>query len=177
MSENKRRALKDMDIHILEALTANPCAENKDLCNELKIPPRTLEDRLKILRAAELITGQQRVADLVATGSRLRYRVDIKINPNMLHKSTIPELVENEHTNNRQELLAYYIRDVIAKKCAGVIIEDVSILLGDPADLSATIVVPSHTVIFDFITRYLRALDVIENTSTSHVAWRLSRAG
>ena len=79
----------------------------------------------------------------------------------------------DHNDNNTQQTLAYYILDVLSTRMKGVVIEDIAILLGDPADLCATVVAPSHKAMFKFVTEHLRPTVGIENTSTSHVAWRI----
>lgn len=176
MGEKQKRKLTDLDFSIMEEITKNPYAESKDLCKELNIEIRNLEGKLHHLRELGLLTKWQRTVDLPATGCRLRYRIDITINPNVLqHSQDIIQLRGKYKTENCQELLAYYIRDVVAEKCSEVFVEEVSILLGDPADLCATVLVPDHKTIFTFITEHLRARDEIKSTSTSHVAWRVFR--
>ena len=172
--------LDDMDVRILELLAENPTAQNEFIRSKMAMEQGTLDKRLKWLKTKHYLADWQRLADLPATGQRLRYRIDIKINPRKLKKRLSAEdfvaLSAKYTTDNPQKLLGYYIRDVIANRCSGIIVEEVSILLGDPADLCATVLVLKHGDIFDFITEHLRTLDEVENTSTSHVSWRVARS-
>ena len=171
---DKKLRGEQLDLEILKELGADPNTTNEALARRFGVAPRTVEDSLKRLRLRGWIREQKRSVDLAASGMMLRYRIDVKINPHDLHASrTIGALRKTYGTHNVQELLAYYIRDVVAGKTQGVIVEEVSILLGDPADLCATVLVPDQRTIFEFVTEHLRDLIEIENTSTSLVAWRI----
>jgi len=57
-----------------------------------------------------------------------------------------------------------------------VIVEDVCVLLGDPADLSLTVRVKDPDDIFPFVTEHLRTMDGVDNTATSIESWTCSVA-
>jgi hypothetical protein len=52
-----------------------------------------------------------------------------------------------------------------------VLVENIEILLGDPADLCITARVSHHRHVFAFVTRGLRSLPGIRGTSTCQIAW------
>jgi DNA-binding Lrp family transcriptional regulator len=143
---------------------------------KVNLAPDTVQGWLKKLRTQGYVTERLRLADLVKAGAMLRYRIDITINPPALNKSCkdkdgkFSDCYPSESNNQRR--LAYFIRDRIGPKFEDLIVEEVSILLGDPADLCATVLVPDHETIFKFVTEHLRALEEITSTSTSHVSWR-----
>ena len=161
---------------ILKVLQANPQALDKDLAKTVNLGIETVRGWLADLRIGGYVTVQLRLADLVKAEQMLRYRVDITINPPALNKSCkdgpLAKLWEQEP--NKQRRLAYYIRDIVAARCESLIVEEIDILLGDPADLCVTVLVPDHNTIFEFVTEHLRSLEEINSTSTSHVSWRAS---
>lgn len=177
MSRRKLGQLSETDINILTALSVNPFAKDPEIGEVVNLDASTVQGRMKSLRTRGYVTKEQRLPDLAKAGVMLRYRIDMTINPRALKKSCndgeLKELASNE--TNPQKRLAYFIRDHIAQRCKGIIVEEVSILLGDPADLCATVLVPDNIAIFDFVTEQLRGLEEIQSTSTSHVSWRLSR--
>jgi DNA-binding Lrp family transcriptional regulator len=161
---------------VLKALQEDPYASDQKLAKTVTLSIETVRGWLTDLRAGGYVTLQLRLADLVKSEQMLRYRIDITINPPALNKSckTGPLSTFGVHETNKQRRLAYYIRDVVAAECVGLVVEEVAILLGDPADLSMTVLVPDHKTIFQFVTEHLRSIEEIENTSTSHVSWRMS---
>lgn len=180
MSDKKQpKRLNESDINVIRVLTEDAYASDEEIADRVHLAKSTVEGILQQLRAAGYVTDRQRRADLVRTGAMLRYRIDIKINPSVLQKNKDQGKFHaagvKHDTSNPQQRLAFYIRDVVAMefKDRGIIIEEISILLGDPADLCVTLLVPNLTVIFDFVTEKVRGLEEIENTSTSQVAWRI----
>jgi len=86
-----------------------------------------------------------------------------------------------------QEILAFHILGR-GEKHPNLIVEDVTVLLGDDADLCATVAVrapkqeeedagqdPATEIIYAFVTGDLRSMASIESTSTCIQAWSCSR--
>lgn len=123
--------------------------------------------------------------NLPALGFGFKFRVDIKINPRALNRameksSDDPEerglketkeawRLDPKEDLNPQEVLAYHIFKNLARE--DVIIEDVAVMLGDPADLTATVRLKDSRRMYSFITKDLRTLPSIENTTTCIEAW------
>ena len=64
--------------------------------------------------------------------------------------------------------LCAYIKDVLARRYQGrLVVLDVTILLGQQADISITLRVKEPKTILDFVTEGLRVLGGIEGTMTS----------
>jgi hypothetical protein len=162
---------------IMEEFRKNPYISNSLLAANLGLPIRTLEDQLKPLYDNEWIDTRT-VVDLPAMGYKLKYRIDVKINPRELRKQleTLKGSVVNRD-ENPQVILGHYIRYRLPKeeRClrfdGRLLIEDIVILLGDPADLSITVRVQEHKDAFDWVTTILRTLDPVDNTSTCLEAW------
>jgi len=176
-TEQKDQNDKDFDTKILETLQAKPTASDDHIAEQARLSKKAIEQRLKGLRKLGYVTPRLRLADLVSAGLMLRYRIDITINPPALNASCKAKgRLENCHPSesNKQIRLAFYIRDNVAKECDGLVVEEVSILLGNPADICVTVLVPDHKSVFTFVTEQLRSLEEIQATSTSHVSWRTS---
>jgi len=146
-----------------------------EIAKQLKEPVRTIQNRVDRLRLEQRLEDVTLV-DLSAAGFPLRYRIDIKINPRELRegKGGRPDLHEPKHQVSTQKGLAKYIVETLARSAAfkdRVIVEDVTIVLGDPADLCAVVQVKTHQDVFRFVTEGLRRLGGVESTSTSQEAW------
>lgn len=184
MARQKREKPDGMDMQILEMLAANPLESDNSLVShceskDRRLSDRTVEDRLSRLRELNLLTHRMRLVDLAATGHWFRYRVDIVINSSALRRRASKEplngIGQQHGCQNPQERLAYFIRDEVAKKSPDIIVEEVSVLMGTPADLSATVLVQNPRAIFDFVTAHLRSLQEIQSTSTSQISSRIFR--
>ncbi len=169
--------LKDTPRTILLALQVDPFALDDLIAQNVNLDVSTVRKWLRDLRREKLLTDQARLVDLVAAGVMLRYRVDVTIDSPRLNTSCETGTLKQIHADdpNKQRRLAYYIKDHVAPSCKGVLVEEVAIMLGDPADLTVTVLVPRHEVIFSFVTEHLRCLDEVKSTSTSHVSWRTDR--
>lgn len=173
---DKNHNLKDQPKAILLVLQSNPFALDETIARDsgVNLDVSTVRGWLQALRNEKLLTDQVRLVDPVGAGVMLRYRVDVTIDSPRLNTSCETGTLKQLHADdpNKQRRLAYYIRDHVAPSCKDVFVEEVAILLGDPADLTVTVLVPRHEVIFSFVTEHLRCLDEVKSTSTSHVSWR-----
>jgi hypothetical protein len=60
---------------------------------------------------------------------------ELALNPSAENKDICNALNIEPRRLDPQQLLAFYIRDVIAPACEGIVVGEVSILLGNPGDL------------------------------------------
>ena len=122
--------------------------------------------------------------NLKKVGFNNRYRIDITVDhkelkmkypePEPKRKNTKAAGIQ-KLTTSPQEKLA---QDIMAlnKKYEDVIIEDVAVLMGDPADLSATVWTRGEQdVIFRYVTAVIRPLDGVQSTSTCIEGWSISQ--
>ena len=173
----------------MNAIRENPLIDNKGLMHRFTLTKDALTHRLEELRNNGWLDVHREV-DVVVLGYRLRYRIDVKINPSKL-KDHVSELTDalrkakkqQPSDGNPQKVLAMYIKHALLQEtkapqrlCERIIVEDVAILMGDPADLTISVRVKDHEDIFQFVTGFLRPAPGVENTSTSLEAWSV-RAG
>lgn len=163
-------------LQILNLIRQDPYISYEDLAKVSKLSEDQVGRLLKILRQNEWLDSKY-IVDPVVLGYRLRYRVDVKINPLSLRGESAKlkgsKLLPND---NPQKILAAYIKDTLAldKRFSDrVMIEDITIVMGDPADLCVTLRVKDHDDILDFVTAGLRETPGIENTMTCLEAWSI----
>lgn len=162
---------------ILEFIQKNPLAGDEELAIHFGMSVDSIQRRLTPLRDNHWIETK-RIVDWAAVGYRLKYRIDVKIDPLALQqKLTTLKDAPISQTDNPQKILAGYIKNKLAADKAFadiVIVEDVVILLGEPADLSITVRVREPEDVFDWVTAGLRAATPgIESTSTCLEAWSI----
>jgi len=104
-------------------------------------------------------------------GYEIAYRIDVMIDPVNIKVDPYPGTTIP--IKNPQQVLTAQILDLVEQVPFKnwVLIENIEILLGDPADLCITARVSSHKDIFDFVTRGLRSLKGIRQTSTCQIPW------
>jgi hypothetical protein len=169
LSENQQRVLK--------LLIEKPgLTSYKDVERALveqagpKMAYETVRDNVdRLLEGGYLQKGW--TVDFRKIGYQTVYRIDVMIEPSAIEverdeRSKIP-------LKNPQQVLAAEILRLVeqAPFKNWILIENVEILLGDPADLCITARVAHHHHVFIFVTRGLRSLRGIRGTSTCQIAW------
>ncbi len=106
-------------------------------------------------------------------GYEVCYRIDVILDPHSIHPSRDKET--GIPIDNPQLVIAHAILEMVEKPPFKnwVIIENIEVLLGDPSDLCITARVAEHGDIFQFVTRGLRSLQGIRQTSTCQIAWSI----
>jgi DNA-binding Lrp family transcriptional regulator len=161
-------------LEILEAIRKNPYISEADLAQRFSMSTDSIGRRLKDLRDKDWLDVRY-IPNLSAMGYSLRYRLDVKINPGVLVKE-LEKLKGSKvlGSDNPQKILAAYIKNTLETRFLNrVIVDDILIILGDPADLCVTVRVHDHVDVFDWVTAGLRAIPGIENTSTCLEAWSI----
>ena len=198
----------DKNEEILEFVRKNPLARESEIADKINLSLSATHNRIvKLKKMKRLRSGM--TVDLNAIGFDHRYRIDIKINPRRLRQAVeaarkaveegkqlkdvkgtdaaeLFNAVEHwHHLSNHQEILAFHILS-ISEKNPDLIVEDVAVLLGDPADLSATVRIrsprrdkaqrddPVVKLVYSFVTEELRGMTSIDNTETCIEAWSCS---
>jgi len=138
--------------------------------NDDKMPYDTVRDNIDRLEAGGYLKRGWTV-NFKKIGYEIGYRIDVMIDPMNIEVEHYPE--STIPINNPQQVLAAEILHLVeqAPFKNWVLIENIEILLGDPADLCITARVSSHKHIFDFVTRGLRSLKGIRQTSTCQIPW------
>lgn len=173
---------KETDQQILEFIRKNPLAREHEIGVAVKLSRAAVHKRLTRLKKMQHVRSGMTV-NLQALGYRHRFRVDIKIDPRILgqefekakdKKGELAEAYTQWPGVNPQEVLAFHIL-ALGEKDPGLIIEDVHVVLGDPADLCAIVRMTDGDRIYPFVTEKLRKLHSISNTSTCIEPWSCSQ--
>jgi DNA-binding Lrp family transcriptional regulator len=156
-------------------LHEHPTATQREMSVGTSLSEQQVKHSLEDLKEDRHVTDRYNV-DVRYLGYNLRYRVDIFVTPGKLRggKGGLPE-----HGNvGSQEELANYILRILptqAQFINKILVEDVRILLGHPADLSASIYATDTTAMLEFVTRGLRMCNAIYQTTTCLEAWSCKR--
>jgi len=169
LSEKERRVLKQL-------IEKPGLTSYRDVERSLAEQPgpkmayETVRDNVDRLEAGGYLEKGWTV-DFRKIGYQTLYRIDVMIEPSAIHvdrdeRSKVP-------LTNPQQVLAAEILHLVEQEPFKnwVLIENIEILLGDPADLCITARVAHHRHVFSFVTRGLRSLPGIRGTSTCQIAW------
>ena len=169
-----RRPVSDIDEkdqRIIEYLIANSSASVELLAEKVALPPSTVQKRLSRLFQESYLERAIRIVDWAAVGYPLNYWVDMKVNLRSLQAGQ-GGLVGDRGRVDSPKRLANYILNVLSADYKGsLIVQDVIILLGSPADLSVALRAKDHHAVLDFVTVGLRSLGAVDSTTTFHAAW------
>jgi DNA-binding Lrp family transcriptional regulator len=166
----RQHMLDEKDQRILESLMREPDASVESISVQVGFPQSTVQKRLAELLREKFIERIIRVVDWSAAGYPLRYWIDVKLNLRYLQMGQGGRMGDPQKIGSPKKLAAY-IMDKLAKDYQDLIVHDVTMLLGSPADLSVYIRAKNHRVVLDFITNGLRSLGGVDSTQTFHEAW------
>ena len=150
----------------------------------------TAERRIRKMKADAILSERTMVIDWEALGYLFQYRIDVHIDQEALHEPEFygapPGEKPHEAVDNWRRLVQYIMKDLIPfvekipaaktiskKKFSkdDVILENVTILLGQQADLTVTVRAQSQDAVMTFVVDGLRAMRGVKTTSASHEAW------
>ncbi|WP_321478104.1 hypothetical protein [uncultured Paludibaculum sp.] len=167
-SQQHKEDLRAVARHVHE----NPMAEHKEIADELELTPAQVKHALDELKQEGHVVGAYLV-DLEFLGYPLRYRVDIFVTPANLRdgKGGLPE--DDGQVDSQKKLAQYILKKLPTRKpfAGKILVEDVRILLGSPADLSATVRARDTEAILEFVTQGLRMCRAISQTASCLEAW------
>ena len=163
--------LDEKDLKIMECVIGDPKVSVASIAKQVSVPESTVQKRLSELIQEKRLERVLRVADWENANYPLRYRVDLEINqPELSIGHGGPH--DDDQKIDTQKKLALYIKDILPKAFKGlVVVEDVTILLGQRSDLCVTVRARDHHVILEFVTNGLRNLRGIQKTATAQEAW------
>ena len=156
---------------VCKYIHGNPTATQKTIAEETSLTQDQVKHCLaELKRAGHVVDGF--IVDPTYLGYRLRYRIDIFLQPGKLRdgKGGLPE----DPDINSQKSLARYILNRLPNKSqfrGKVLVEDVQILLGHPADLSATVRATDSDAMLEFVTEGLRMCQAVTQTTSCLQAW------
>jgi DNA-binding Lrp family transcriptional regulator len=105
-------------------------------------------------------------------GYPIRFRVDIFVSPSKLRdgKGGLPE---DQGVGSQKELAMYILRRLPNKDQfrGKILVDDVQILLGHPADLSAAVRASTNKDMLDFVTGGLRMCNAVYQTASCLESW------
>jgi len=176
----RNRPPNEREQKILEYLRSNPRATYKALEVATGQKPHEVEWALKAMSRKGWIESGFRVSP-TALGFPERYRVDIWVIPPMLRKGHGGRAHDLDTARRRlvvdsQERLGRYIMETLATDPAfkeRILVEDIHILLGGPADMSATVRARDNRSMLDFVVNGLRICEGIQQTTTYLLSWSL----
>jgi len=169
--------LDEMDRMIVECVIHNPRITVHGIVQRLDEHYKTpMSESAVQKRLAELLSQRRlerviQVRDWTAADYSFRYRVDLKADMRELRlgRGGPPD---DDQPVDSQKKLCHYVKEVLGRRYQGrLVILDVTILLGQQADLSITLRAKDSKAILDFVTEDLRVLGGVEATMTSHEAW------
>ena len=159
---------------IARYLHQNPTATYKAISDATALTENQVKYMLEELKAGGRINDRY-VVDLPYLGYPVRYRIDIFVNPANLRDGKGG--LRGDPDVDSQKALAKYIAKTLPQKqlfCGKILVEDVRMLLGHPADLSATVCASNNDAITEFVTEGLRMCGAINQTSSCLEAWSYS---
>lgn len=166
----------DEELKVLWKLHEHPDATVKQISDDVGMSEHKVKHCLDAMRGKGWIRVG-RFVDVAKLGFPERYRVDISVDPRRLKQKGeggLPKDAKAEINNQRD--LAFYIFREVAKLDQfhrRILIEDIRILLGGPADLSAIIRATDNRTMLEFITDGLRTCGAVANTSTCLEQWSI----
>lgn len=174
----RHRPPNDREQKILEYLRFHPQATYVALQVATGLKTHEVEWALKEMRKKGWVDSGYRVSP-TALGFPERYRVDIWVLPTVLRAGLGGRLQDTDQARKRlvvdsQERLGRYIMETLAYDPAfkdRILIEDVHILLGGPADMSATVRARDNKSMLDFVVNGLRICEGVQQTTTYLLSW------
>ena len=150
----------------------------------------TAERRIRKMKADAILSERTTIIDWEALGYPFQYRIDVHVDQEALHEPEFygapPGEKPHDPIDNWRRLVQYIMKDLIPfveripaaktiskKKFSkdDVILENVTILLGQQADLTVTIRARSQDAVMTFVVDGLRAMRGVRTTNASHEAW------
>jgi DNA-binding Lrp family transcriptional regulator len=149
----------------------------------------TAERRIRKMKADAILSERTTIIDWEALGYPFQYRIDVHVDQEALHE---PESGEKPHepVDNWRRLVQYIMKELIpfleripaAKTISkkrfskdDVILENVTMLMGQQADLTVTIRARTQDAVMTFVVDGLRGMRGVKTTSASHEAWSYSQ--
>jgi hypothetical protein len=171
------------ELEILWHIYKTPQIKDLEIANDLGIGDHNVEYARKNMIQKGWIKNSPRV-DLSRLGFPERYRVDIWVDMRQI-KEAADKAVEHNRAEakktekdrkeiqkvvrTQRELARYIVKDLATLKPYDrtILIEDILILLGGAADLTAIVRAINNEAMLEFVTEGLRMCPGVGNTSTS----------
>jgi DNA-binding Lrp family transcriptional regulator len=174
----KKKKPNEREQTILEYLRMNPRATYAALQVATGLKPYEVEWTLKAMSRKGWIEDGYRISP-TALGFPECYRVDIWVIPLRLREGNGGRSQDVDEEGRRlvvdsQKRLGRYVIEVLAKDPAfrdRILVEDVHILLGGPADMSATVRARDNDAMLEFVINGLRVCEGIQQTTTCLLQW------
>ena len=150
----------------------------------------TAERRIRKMKADAVLSERTTIVDWGVLGYPFQYRIDVHVDQEALHEAESygapPGEEPHEPVDNWRRLVQHIMKDLIpfvekipaAKTISkkeflrdDVILENVTIMLGQQADLTVTLRARTQDAVMTFVVDGLRAMRGVKTTSASHEAW------
>jgi DNA-binding Lrp family transcriptional regulator len=180
----------ELDQMIARQYVNSPKATEEEVATAIKRPYATVQHRIEKLKGAAILGKRTDITNWAALGYPFRYRIDVHVDQEALRKAPYfgaPFGVEPEkgkEINNWHRLADYIMNDLVSfvgrspktvtqnkLKSSDLVVQNVTILLGQQADLSVTLRAKNPDAILSFVVDGLRAMMGVRMTSTAHEAW------
>lgn len=191
MGNNLTLECDEMDQLIARHYVNNPEATHAEVADALEQPLRTVERRISKMIERAVLVRRTDINDWAALGYPFRYRIDVHVDQEALRDP--PEFgappgempkQPKEEVKDWRRLAQYIMKDLLAfversnntvtnKKISkdDLIVQNVTILLGQQADLSVTLRSRTPDAILSFVVDGLRSMRGVRATTTAHEAW------
>lgn len=152
-------------------LVRSPRATHDEIGRETAMGSEAVRHLIQEMRLEGVVSDDYRVHPAFL-GFPERYRVDISLSPIQLKdgQGGLPD--DRELVSDQKALARYIMRLPDRGEFKGKIyVEDVRILLGHPADLSANVRARDTNSMLDFVTLGIRMCRAVTATSSCQEAW------
>lgn len=177
--QRKDRGPSPKEKAILKRMRENRNGTKESIAKSTGMTYESVTKAIDVMKAKGWVDRRYKIAPKVL-GFPERYRVDIAVIPVNLRKGEggRPE-DKDKDTGERipvrtQQGLAWYIVNTLSKDpmfADCILVEEVSVLLGGPSDISATVWAKDNESMLKFVTYGLRMAEGIQSTSTFVEHW------
>jgi len=180
----------ELDQRIARFYVNAPKATERQVASGIKESYSTVQDRIQKLKEAAVLGARTDVTNWAILGYPFRYRIDVHVDQEALRKDPYYGAPYGEKPDKGKEInnwhrLADYIMNELVDyvgrqsktvaqhqlKPSDLVVQNVTILLGQQADLSVTVRAKHPDAILSFVVDGLRAMMGVRMTSTAHEAW------
>lgn len=157
----------DRELEILWHLHKNPKMSNLEIANQMRITENQVRYDRTNMKDKGWILEIPRV-NLSKLGFPQRYRVDVWVDQRQLKGNAGGMPGDSKKVGTQRELALYIVQDLAHRKPfdSTILIEDILILLGGPADLTTIVRAVNNDAMLDFVTEGLRMCGGISQTAT-----------
>lgn len=188
MNSERNFECDEDDQLIARHFVTNPEATETEVSEATRLNLTKVQRRVSKMIEHQVLVRRTDINDWAALGYPFRHRIDVHVDQEALRDGpdygAPKDQVPAERVDNWRSLARYVMKDLIAfvegcsrpvtnKKLSknDLIVQNVTILLGQQADLSVTVRARTPDAVLSFVVDGLRAMRGVRMTTTSHEAW------